>query len=91
MAATMETLQHSIVDSNKQTENNFSFLPVMESEVQMTPNQTCTLLECPIKWFRKLSSIQPLQKTRSNHKLTYNNGEEKEHPAGCNISIANST
>lgn len=31
MAATMETLQHSTVDSNKQTENNFSFLPVMES------------------------------------------------------------
>jgi len=92
MAATMEILQHSTVDSNKQTENNFSFLPIMESEVQITPNQTCTLLECPIKWFRKLSSIQLLQKTRSNHhKLIYNNGEEKEQPARCNISIANST
>jgi len=60
MAATMETLHHSTVDSNKQNENSFSFLSVMESEVQMIPNQTCTLLECPIKWFRKLSSIQLL-------------------------------
>lgn len=58
MAVTMETLHHSTVDSNKQSVNKFSFLPVMESEVQMTPNQTCTLLECPTKWFRKLSSIQ---------------------------------
>jgi hypothetical protein len=29
MAVTMETLHNSNVDSNKQNENNFSFLPVM--------------------------------------------------------------
>jgi len=49
MAVTMETLHHSTVDSNQQNENNFSFLPVMECEVQITSNQTCALLECPIK------------------------------------------
>ena len=62
MAVTMETLHHNTVDSTKQNENNFSFLPIMESEVQMTSNQTCTLLKCPIKWFRKLSSTQLLKK-----------------------------
>jgi hypothetical protein len=92
MAVTMETLHHSNVDSNMQNENNFSFLPVMESAVRIKANQTRTLHVCPINWFRNLASIQLLKKkTTSNQKITYNNGQEKEHSVGCNISTANST